>query len=429
MTKINAVIINLFIALTIFSNSLAAERSNAVTSKITSACLYYASGNKIYKLSFPEKVSSLLYAIPQQAMPKKMSQIKLRLDKMVWVPGDKSFFSFGIDNASKINMLYTFYSKNLNEIKLEKFFTATSSGAADSNTKEISLGFSDVYLNYYLISPDSTKIAWDVNGLIRAVYDENGGVSFTLHNVNVSSLNGKNKKTVLKEQISSSGFNADYAESRKLLHWSIVNPEQIFMTTYFESQLYSGTKDLYVLNIKNSDVTKIINGEMEFLGFSNNERMIAWTPNDETCCGGSNYTSNSVELTNISTKKSIQIYDEWKEFGNDHSGSDRVNAEKEYFPIEAIFSPSDDMIAISIGGDSQFTTIRKVNSGNEIVKIDSSRVLGWIDEEHLLLGREYVYDQEHDPVVSKILVYDINSGREEILEPENIVVIGMDNYR
>jgi hypothetical protein len=233
----------------------------------------------------------------------------------------------------------------------------------------------------------------------------------------------------LKEQISSSGFNADHAESRKLLHWSIVNPEQIFMTTYFESQLYSGTKDLYVLNIKNSDVTKIINGEMEFLGFSNNERMIAWTPNDETCCGGSNYTSNSVELTNISTKKSIQIYDEWKEFGNDHSGSDRVNAEKEYFPIEAIFSPSDDMIAISIGGDSQFTTIRKVNSGNEIVKIDSSRVLGWIDEEHLLLGREHVYDQEHDPVVSKILVYDINSGREEILEPENIVVIGMDNYR
>ncbi len=394
------------------------------------ARLYYTYKNSVFKLCFPDQTNSLVYAIPQHALPKKMSEIKIYSDKLIWIPGNDKFIAFGMEpyKAHGGNILYTWDGTNLNKINLARYQTATSSGIAEQTGEEVPLGFSDIYLNDFLISPTGLQIAWNINRLTKVIYDDRGGTSFTAHDVKIASLDGHNTRTVLSEKMTSSGFLADHAESRQLLCWSRLNPDRLFLTTHFESQLNSGSRGLYSLDIKTNKI-KLINASVEeMLDFSPDERLIALTPVDETCCGGSNYTNNTVDILDLSSGKSKTIYDEWKEFNNIYNGPDEAKGEEEYYPANALFSPSDDLIAISIAGNKNFATIRRVGTGKEIFKMENSRVIGWIDNDHLLLGKGFKYFHDKDAQYAGLFIYHIKSGKEEILSLRNVVIISMETY-
>lgn len=428
--KKKIIILKLIIALTAVCTSFAYGSSEEGAGGKPLACLYYASKNTIFKLCFPDQTNSLLYAIPQNVLPKRMSEIKYRFGKLVWIPGNKEFIALGMEpyKAYSGNVLYSWDGAKLNKIKLEKYQTATSAGPADEVGEEVELGFSDIYINDFLISPDGTAIAWNVNRLKKVIYDNGGGTSFTAHDVKIASLNGQNIRTALSEQIISDGFFADHAESRHLLYWSRLNPERIFLTTHFEGQLVSGSRGLYSLNIINRRVKLINDEEREVLGFSHNERLAAWAPVDGTCCGGSNYTDNTLKILDLKSGKSRTIYDEWEEFGNINNGSDEKKDEEEYYPVNALFSPSDDLIALSIAGSQNLASVRKVDSGKEISRIKNSRVIGWIDNGHLLIGKGCKCARDQDPQYAGIVIYDVKSGKEKSLSLKNVIVIGIETY-
>lgn len=417
------IIIKLVIALTAVYTSFIYANAEEHAAQQPSACLYYAQKNNVSKLCFPDQTNSLVYAIPRHALPKKMSEIKYRFGKLIWIPGNQKIIAFGMEpyKAYSENILSTWDGTKLNQIKLEKYQTATSSGYVDK-AGNVSLGFSDIYANDFMISPDGTQIAWNINRLEKQIYDDRGRVSFTSHDVKIASLNGQNIRTALSEQITVIGGEL---ESRQLLYWSMINPERIFLTKYFEGDLNSGLQGLYSLNIKNRQTNTIYNDRREVLSFSNDERMVTWTPDDETCCAGSDYTNNIVNILDFQSGKSRTIYDEWKEFKN--IDKDTKGGE-DHYPINALFSPSNDLIAISIAGNEYLASIRKVDTGKEISKIKNSRLIGWIDNGHLLIGKGYKYAHDEDPKYPAISIYDVKSGKEQILPLKNIVVIGIETY-
>ncbi|MFA5846597.1 MAG: hypothetical protein WC855_06805 [Thermodesulfovibrionales bacterium] len=402
MKKIMVVVINcLFIALLIASSAFDGNAEEGETKK-PSACLYYASQNKVSKFCFPGKKESLIYAIPKHVLPKEMSSIKIRLGKMVWMPGEKTLTVFGIPAYGEGD-LYTWDGTNTHRIKLEKYQTATSVGGVTGANKEAELFFSDIYINNFLISPDSEQIAWNINRLTKVIDDVNGGTSFVSHDVKVASLAGQNKKNVLKEQFTAGEIFADHFENRQLLYWSKSNPDRIFLNTYFDSQLEYGSKHLYALDLKNKRINPINKKIEKVIGFSSDERMIAST----TCCeGDTDYPYIGVTITDLSSGK-LRIIDD-RSYGNDN----------------AIFSPSDDLIAITSNG----ITIRKVDTGEEITKINKAHVIGWIDNDHLLIGRKFKNMKGKDFKYGELFIYDLKSAKEEMLSLKNVIAIGMETY-
>ena len=227
----------IFLLIIFYAFDGSAEEEKA---KRPSACLYYASQNKVSEFCFPDKKQSLIYAIPKHALPKEMSSIKIRSGKMVWMPGEKTLTVFGI-LAYGEGDLYTWDGTNTHRIKLEKYQTATNSDWQGDN-REANLFFSDIYINDFLISPDGEQIAWNINRLTKVIDDANHGTSFIAHDVKVASLTGQSKKNAFKRAIYCRFFFADHFENRELLYWSRGNPDRIFLNTHFADQLYSGSE-------------------------------------------------------------------------------------------------------------------------------------------------------------------------------------------
>jgi WD40 repeat protein len=202
---------------------------------------------------------------------------------------------------------------------------------------------------------------------------------------------------------------SDNRADKKLLAWSKVKPSSIYLTTRFESQLYGGHTGIYVVDFA-SGTEAILSHEIEqVLAISSDETKIAYTPNDQTCCMGSNYTNNTVIIWNAVSKKSVTVYDEWGEFGNE-------GKEDEHTPDSAFFSPDGNLIAISIDSNA---SIRKADGSGIILTIKDRFAVGWLDQDHLILGTWGKYDGRLIKV-QDMSIYELKSGKEESLSLNNV---------
>ncbi|MBI1923653.1 hypothetical protein HYR99_05330 [Candidatus Poribacteria bacterium] len=333
-----------------------------------------------------------------------MSQIKVGSGNLVWRHEEK---------------LYSWNGKKLSEINLDEHQTVIGYSL---NGEKPNPDFDKKYLDDFLISPDGAKIVWNVN-VITAITSKNSGTSLTKHIVYSASIDGQNKRIVHEKSFKVPGFFAESRESIDLKFWSKKDLNRIFLCEHDEEQLTASFRGLFALNLLTGQMSTISSDVETILEISNDETKLLETPNDETCCAGTNYTNNTVNIVDIKTGKRREIYNEWKEFNNPP-----VDAEEEggleFMPGNASFSPSLKWIGISISGDKQIATIRDANTGKPIISVDESHFLGWFTDEKILLGRGFTEGLD-TPNIREMSVYDLKSGDEKPLPPQNFVFIAV----
>lgn len=351
-----------------------------------SKCLYYLINNDIYQLCFPKRTKKLIYSIPNEQEPERQDQtlFKASSGHVLWGARQKLSFWNGA-KACSIRL-------DQNPIWIRNIF-----------------GNFDLELTSFLISPNGQCIVWCVNGVTGYPDDDAGrlgAAEYKAEIVYASKIGPLDQKEVFRQSYRIDLDHSDHREKKKLLTWSRVNPATLYMTTYFEEQLYKGYRGIKAINFISGKEENIGDDVEEFLAISPDEKKVAYTPNDETCCAGTNYTNNAVIIKDIASNKNITIYDEWKEFGNE-------GKEQDYFPFRAAFSPDGTKIAISITGGKQLSTIRTIDGTGKQININDRFVIGWLNQNSLILGKmDGDYEKNR---IKDAYIFDIKSGKEESL--------------
>lgn len=381
----------LILALVLLSISLTVQRAYA---KRPDPALYYIRSNAVYRLSLRKLKPKQLFKIPDNAIPtvsndtghaRDVYGIKLGGGSLAWLAG---------------NHLVCWTGKKIVEVSLNKIQSGDGGFELKYNrmnyeVARIDLLYRDLYVNRYLVSPDGLSIAWDLNVTTAATVD-NDGTAKMQYSVFVSKLDDKNQRTVVTENFSVSGILADRGEKRTLVQWSKAKPHLIYANIVHIAQVTSEVRGLDSIDLINGKRIPIDETIEIPLAFSSDETKIAYTPNDESCCGGINYTNNAVYVRDLSNRTTAKIYDEWKEFNlRAQEGPDEES--KDYPPVNASFSPNNEQIAISILGSDlrEIVTVRDVRDGGNRIDLDQRQAIAWIGECELLLfgtGKWFVYN-------------------------------------
>ncbi len=345
-------------------------------------CLYYRDQNNIYQLCFPLREKKLVFSFEKEKVPsdKIKEPFEVAAGHVMWKSGEDLYVWDGT-----------------------KAFLIADSG----------------FITSFLFSPNGQCLVWNANWRAGFPVIDEGRFSDSENKENsvfISKTGSQDRIEVYRQTYRVDHLGSDNREDKQLVAWSAIMPSTLYLTTKVERQLYSGHTGIYVVDFASGTET-ILNGEIEeFLAMSSDERKIAYTPNDKTCCGGSNYTNNTVIIWNAVSKKSASVYDEWKEFGNQ-------GKEDEYVPDTAVFSPDGNLIAISIVGNKYFTTIRKVDGGGNILTVADRFAVGWLDQDTLILGKRSKADYRQRYKVQDMYIYKLKSGKEEPLSLNNVTYL------
>lgn len=341
-------------------------------------CLYYREQNNVYQLCFPTKEKKLIFNFDKEKVP-----------------------------ADKIKVPFEVAGGNLMWKSDEDLYVWDGTKAflmADST-----------FATSFLFSPNGLCLVWNSNWRADSPGMDEMSFSDSENRENiafVSKTGSQDRREVYRQKYRVDHVGADNKEDKQLIAWSAVMPSTLYLTTKFESQLYGGRMGMYAVDFASGTET-ILNEEIEeFLTMSSDERKIAYTPNDKTCCTGSNYTNNTVIIWDSVSKKSVVVYDEWKEFGN-------AGKEDEYIPGSAAFSPDGNLIAISIAGNKNFTTVRKIAGGENLLTVADRFVVGWLDQDTLILGERSKADYRQKYKVQDMYVYELKSRKETSLSINN----------
>jgi hypothetical protein len=293
---------------------------------------------------------------------------------------------------------------------------------------------SDRPVDGFLVSPDGSRIAWNVNR-VDLSDPEGEGITRNLHLVYLRTVRGPGEgRLVLAQEYDVPGFNADHMEWRKLLRWSDRSQDRIFFTRYEAGQLHDSHVGLYELDTRTGMAETVDESVERILDLSPRESLVAHTANDTTCCGGINYTNNWVRIREISTGAETTVFDEWKEFGNTVAPSEGDEGE-DYTPANGFFSPDGSRLAFTVlkAGFSKDRLVRTpclsivcdAEGGTRKAFLAERRVLGWADRERILLG-SCRSDGKDDDIVDRVFLYDIKEGSERELPVRGIVWIGVE---
>src|SRR5262245_50635330 len=207
------------------------------------------------------------------------------------------------------------------------------------------------------------------------------------------------------------------------------------MTRVHLGQTTSERVGLYVLDLKTRTVDSTRAFPSEPLALSPDETRLAWTPNDQSCCGGLNYTNNQVLVRDLATGRDQLVLDEWKEFGDSLDLDPDDPRAEDFIPDHASFSPNGRRLAITIEHwssairwrpDSLLTLIRSVTPGDRGLIRHGRVFVGWQDDAHVLLGRLKGPDPDSGRgMLDSLFVYDVERDRETPLPLTRILPIGV----
>lgn len=294
---------------------------------------------------------------------------------------------------------------------------------------------SDRPVDGFLVSPDGSRIAWNVNR-VDLLDSEREGISRNLHLVYLGTVGGQGEgRLVLAQEYDVPGFNADHMEWRRLLRWSGRSPDRIFFTRYEAGQLHDSHVGLYRLDTR-TGTTEAVDGSVErILDLSQRETFVAHTANDTTCCGGINYTNNWVRIRAIATGAETTVFDEWREFGNPTVDPGDGGAWEEYTPANGSFSPDGSWLAFTVlkaasGNDRAVRTscmsiVCDAEGGARRAFLPERRVLGWADRKKVILG-SCRSDGMDDDLVARLFLYAVDEESERELPVRDIFWIGVE---
>jgi hypothetical protein len=388
--------------------------------------LDYLQGGRVMRLDLRDLRSTLLFEIPPDAAPARAESIRAGGGSVAWLASRRPAAA-----------MLTWDGQRGGAFPLERWAFGHEGFDLEYGTNDeivrVIPRYRETVLDGFLVSPDGRRMAWDVN-LVAGMTPESTGTIHRRHLVFVSDLDGRNESLVLDERFSVPSIMADADEERHLLFWSRVDPNRLYLTRLHIGQLQSETVGPYAFDLRTRtmDSTRALPGQI--LALSPDETRFAHTPNDESCCGGLNYTNNLVRVRDVASGRDVVVLDEWKEFGNTEGGVGDVEPNaQEYLPTTAAFSPDGGILAVSLEKwtfksgfepELRLTLIRSVSPGDP-GRLRRNRVLvGWRDDAQVILGRRAAPDPGTG-MLDSLFVYDPVRDRETALPLTRIIPIGI----
>jgi hypothetical protein len=387
--------------------------------------LYYVKGNAVHRLSLPDMGSQTLLELPQGEAPAGPKWIKASAGKVVWARMEGTATSLVSWDGSEKNPLPV----EKHNSKGPESFRVEYDG--EGRVSRLVPGGRDTYLSEFLLSPDGTQVVWNVN-LTTGLSPENAGTSHQRHLVYRAGIDGKNRRRILEQEYDVTGILADATESRHLLGWSRPYPEWLYFTRFEGAQLGSRHVGLYRCNVRTGALETVDESIEQVLALSEDEKLAAHTPNDDSCCGGVNQTNNRVGVKNLETGEETVVFDEWGEFANEVREPGDDEPSEEIMPVGAYFSPDGGRLAITLHRWSSasdplsrsMTTVRKIEPGARGSYQEGRCVLGWQDDRHVVLGECGAPD--HDTrIVRSAFLFDVEEETESPLPVEDISLISI----
>jgi hypothetical protein len=387
--------------------------------------LYFLKGHVVHRLSFPDLRSETILVFAEGEDPEGPEKVQASAGKVVWVRKEGNVTSlFSWDGSGKSRLPLE------RHVSMEEGIFGIEYGK-DGEISRVVPRIGDTYLGAFLLSPDGSKIAWNVN-IIADLSPENAGTSHQRHLIYRADVDGRNRRLVLEQNYDVTGIFADATEDRRLFRWSRNDPEWIYFTRFEGKQLGGAHVGLYRCNIR-TGVLEVVDGTIEeVLALSEDETLGAYTPNEGSCCGGINQTNNQVIVKNLRTGKESVVFDEWGEFANKPLEPGEEGIGEEIMPVSAFFSPDGKRLAITVrrwsssdGVPSRFMAIvRKIGPGGRGGYMEGRCALGWPDNRGVLLGECHVSNVEKRSFRS-LYLYDVDKHVETLLPVEEISPIGV----
>jgi len=386
--------------------------------------LYFLKGHVVHRLSFPGLRSETILVFAEGEIPEGPEKVRASAGKVAWMSKEgTSLLSWDGSGKSRLPLE--------RHVSMEEGIFGIEYGK-DGEISRVVSRIVDNYLSAFLLSPDGSKIAWNVN-VITGLSPEDAGTSHQRHLIYRADIDGKNRKLVLEQKYRVKGLFADATEDRRLFRWSRKNPEWIYFTRFEGRQLESVHVGLYRCNLRTGSFEVVDDTIEEVLALSEDETLAAYTPNEGSCCGGINQTNNQVIVRNLKTGKGSVVFDEWGEFGNKPLKPGEEGIGEEIMPVSAFFSPDGKRLAVTVRRWSSASSVssrvmtiaRKIESGEHGGYMEGRCALGWLDNRRVFLGECHVSNVEKR-FFGSLYLYDVEKQTETLLPVKEITPIGVD---
>jgi hypothetical protein len=388
--------------------------------------LYFLKGHVVHRMSLPDLRSEMILVFEEGEVPDGPEKVRASAGKVAWVRKEGDMTSlFSWDGSRKSHVPLE------RHVSLEEGYFGIEYGK-DGEISRLVPRIADIYLSTFLLSPDGSKIAWNVN-VISGLSSEDAGTSRQQHIIYRADIDGRNRKLVLKQNYDVTGIFADATEDRRLFRWSRTNPEWIYFTRFEGKQLGVVHVGLYRCNIQTGSLEVVDDTIEEVLALSEDETLAAYTPNEGSCCGGINQTNNQVIVRNLKTGEESVIFDEWGEFANKPLEPGEEGVGEEIMPVTAFFSPDGKRLAITVRRWSSSSSVssrvmtiaRKIESGGRGGYREGRCALGWLDDRRVLLGECRASNVEKR-FLGALYLYDVEKQIITLLPVNEIFPLGVD---
>lgn len=407
--------------------------------------LYYLEERTVKRLPLPEGNPEEVFSFAVDLNVPNASAIRAAKGRLLWSDP-------GIPGA-----LITWDGKRIGKISLPRHRMAriwmgygflwdeeerSSGDRKPDGIEGAALNLTDTWFTGYLLAPDGRRAAWNVNATVRG-WKQGSGSFLQRHYIYSSGLNGKNIRQVFSADYVVKDVFADSSEHRRLRFWVPGLKESIYYTRYLGGQLSDLELGLFTCDLKTS-VAKSLDDSLErVLAVSEDGRSAIWTPNDDSCCGGVNYTNNKVWLRDLNSGEDKILLDEWAEFENvtKEPGRKVSGGWADHYPTDALFSPRGTRVAILIEKWAEDIKQRPLplthvyTLGGEYKEIDlhDRSPVGWGNEDNLIVSRVV---RETFPVsgggfmkkwtVKEVFLYNLADGSETRLlgKSEQPITVG-----
>jgi hypothetical protein len=349
--------------------------------------LYYVQGGTIARLALGSLRTETLLALTPEESSIGADSIRAAAGHIAW-----------LSRGGAPGTLRTWDGQRRHTIALERM----RSGSGGFEFREDSAGgpeyvpiMEDAF-DQILISPDGRQVAWNVN-LITAITAESSGTTHNRHLIVTADLDGANRRLALDERFLVRDAGADHEEHRRIVHWSTIDPDRVFYLRVLPGQLTTEFGGVFACDLKAKAARPFAPGVERALEISPDEAQVIDTPADQSCCGGMNYTDNVVTLHDVARGRRTVLLDEWKAFGNTPKEEDDTTGAPDgvdYGPVNAWFSPDGRRVAFTVAKWDSFADmtpghialVAETRTGRPVARIANRFVLGWQDDQRLLLG-------------------------------------------
>lgn len=387
--------------------------------------LYYRQGRTISRLSLVDLNTTTILSLPNDSVPERRSDLCADSGHVVWA----------LRNAEKPALL-RWNGRTMSSIPIEPnhSFDLDGFSIAGRGDRDEDLGTEskDVFYDDVLLSPDGMKVAWNVN-VVTKLTIEDSGTARQKHMIYWADIDGTKRKHALDQDYDVTGIIAENNEVRRLLRWSRLDPASVLFTRFQSGQLVDQYMGLYRASLSSGTVRVLDESLDQVLAVSEDEWLVAHTPNDESCCGHVNQTNNRLLIKDLRTGRETIVFDEWAEFANKSVDDPWTEGHTEEIqPVAADFSPNGMKVAVTLRRTSSnrdvpprlMTTIREIKPVTKTRFIEDRCVVGWRDNRDVILGEcRLQSDEAH--IEGTVLFLNTESRAETPLPLMNVVPIGV----